>query len=86
MASGPEEKVPDREPLTAPKLIGEIAGACRFSSNAKLARGAGVAPIHVSSGKINRHRLDRSAASSATICSRPAARPESSDHTISFLI
>jgi transposase len=46
-------------PLTAAKLIGEIAGATRFSSDAKLARAAGVAPIPVSSGKTNRHRLDR---------------------------
>ena len=45
--------------LTAGKLIGEIAGAARFSSDAKLARAAGVAPIPASSGKTNRHRLDR---------------------------
>jgi transposase len=46
-------------PLTAAKLVGEVAGAARFSSDAKLARAAGVAPIPVSSGKTNRHRLDR---------------------------
>ena len=46
-------------PLTAAKLVGEIAGAQRFSSDAKLARAAGIAPIPVSSGKTNRHRLDR---------------------------
>src|SRR5215216_4073286 len=46
-------------PLTAGKLVGEIAGAGRFSTDAKLARAAGVAPIPVSSGKTNRHRLDR---------------------------
>jgi transposase len=46
-------------PLTAAKLVGEIAGAGRFSSDAKLARAAGVAPIPVSSGNTNRHRLDR---------------------------
>jgi transposase len=46
-------------PLTAAKLIGEIAGAERFSSDAKLARASGLAPIPVSSGKTNRHRLDR---------------------------
>lgn len=45
-------------PLTAGK-IGEIAGAHRFSSDAKLARAGGIAPIPVSSGKTNRHRLDR---------------------------
>ena len=38
-------------PLTAAKLIGEIAGAGRFASDAKLARAAGLAPIPVSSGK-----------------------------------
>jgi hypothetical protein len=46
-------------PLTAAKLVGEVAGAGRFSSDAKLARAAGLAPIPVSSGKTNRHRLDR---------------------------
>src|SRR3954463_4016624 len=46
-------------PLTAAKLVGEIAGAQRFSSDAKLARAAGVAPIPVSSGNTDRHRLDR---------------------------
>jgi transposase len=46
-------------PLTAGKLIGEIAGAQRFSSDAKLARAGGIAPIPLSSGKTNRHRLDR---------------------------
>jgi transposase len=45
--------------LTAGKLIGEIAGAQRFTSDAKLARAAGIAPIPVSSGNTNRHRLDR---------------------------
>jgi transposase len=46
-------------PLTAAKLVGEIAGAERFSSDAKLARAAGVAPIPASSGRTDRHRLDR---------------------------
>ena len=45
-------------PLTAAKLVGEIAGADRFASDAKLARAASLAPIPVSSGKTNRHRLD----------------------------
>jgi transposase len=40
-------------------LVGEVAGPGRFASDAKLARGAGVAPIPVSSGNTNRHRLDR---------------------------
>ena len=45
--------------LSAAKLIAETAGVERFESDAKLARLAGVAPIPVSSGKRDRHRLDR---------------------------
>jgi transposase len=45
--------------LTAAKLIAETAGIERFSSDAKLARIAGVAPIPVSSGRRDRHRLDK---------------------------
>ncbi len=45
--------------LTAAKILAETAGVQRFSSDAKLARLAGVAPIPASSGKNNRHRLDR---------------------------
>ena len=51
--------MPGCGPLTAAKLIGEIAGAERFTSDAKLARAAGVAPVPVSSGRRDRHRLDR---------------------------
>jgi transposase len=46
-------------PLTAAKLIGEIAGADRFATDAKLARTGGAAPIAASSGNSTRHRLDR---------------------------
>jgi transposase len=46
-------------PLTAAKLVGEIAGAQRFATAAKLARAAGVAPIPASSGSTHRHRLDQ---------------------------
>jgi transposase len=46
-------------PLTAAKLIGELAGADRFASDGKLARMAGVAPVPVSSGNRHNHRLDR---------------------------
>jgi hypothetical protein len=35
----------ERGPLTAAKLIGEIAGADRFATDAKLARTGGAAPI-----------------------------------------
>jgi transposase len=45
--------------LTAAKLIGEIAGIDRFTNDAQLARLAGCAPIPVSSGRTDRHRLDR---------------------------
>jgi transposase len=44
--------------LIAAKLIGEIAGIGRFASDAKLARMAACAPIPVSSGRTDRHRLD----------------------------
>lgn len=47
--------------LTAAKLIGEVAGVERFSSDAQLAMHAGAAPLDVSSGKHQRHRLNRSA-------------------------
>ena len=45
-------------PLIAAKLVGEIAGAQRFATPAKLARAAGVAPIPASSGNTERQRLD----------------------------
>jgi transposase len=45
--------------LTAAKLIGEIAGINRFATDAKLARTAAAAPIPASSGRTDRHRLDR---------------------------
>jgi len=44
--------------LIAAKLIGEIAGIDRFTSDAQLARISGCAPIPVSSGRTDRHRLD----------------------------
>jgi transposase len=46
-------------PLTTAILIGQTAGAERFKSDAQFARLAGVAPIPVSSGRHDRHRLDR---------------------------
>lgn len=45
--------------MTAAILIGEIAGIDRFSSDSKLARIAGCAPVPISSGRTDRHRLDR---------------------------
>jgi transposase len=44
--------------LIAAKLIGEIAGIERFTSDAQLARLGACAPIPVSSGRTDRHRLD----------------------------
>lgn len=46
--------------LTAAKLVGEIAGTDRFAGDARLAMHAGVAPLPASSGKRQRHRLNRS--------------------------
>jgi transposase len=45
--------------LTAAKLVAEIAGAERFSSDAQLARHSGCAPLPASSGASRRHRLSR---------------------------
>lgn len=45
--------------LTAAKLVGEIAGIERFSSDSKLAMHAGVGPLEASSGNRQRHRLNR---------------------------
>jgi transposase len=52
-------ELPGCAALTAAKILAETAGVARFSSDAKLARLAGVAPIPASSGKTSRHRLDR---------------------------
>jgi transposase len=46
-------------PLSAAKLLCEIGPIERFASDAQLARHAGVAPLDASSGKHQRHRLDR---------------------------
>ena len=73
-------------PLTAAKLVGEIAGAQRFASDAKLARAAGLAPIPVSSGRTNRHRLDRggnrqvNAAIHRVAVTRARCHPETRDY------
>ena len=73
-------------PLTAAKLVGEIAGAARFASDAKLARAAGLAPIPVSSGKTDRHRLDRggnrqiNAAIHRIAVTRARCHPETRDY------
>jgi transposase len=46
--------------LTAAKLLGEIADVRRFGSDAQLAMHVGAAPLDASSGKQQRHRLNRS--------------------------
>lgn len=45
--------------LTAARIVGGIGDVARFASDAKLARLAEIAPIPVSSGIRDRHRLDR---------------------------
>ena len=45
--------------ITAAKLLAEIGPIGRFNSDAQLARHSGVAPLEASSGRIQRHRLDR---------------------------
>ena len=45
--------------VTAAKLLAEIGPIDRFRSDAQLARHSGVAPLEASSGKHQRHRLDR---------------------------
>ena len=52
-------EIPGVAALTAAKLVGEIAGIDRFSSDSKLAVHAGVAPLQASSGNRQRHRLSR---------------------------
>jgi transposase len=45
--------------LTAAKIVGETAGACRFRSRAAFARYNGSAPVPVWSGNDTHHRLSR---------------------------
>src|SRR5215216_5277327 len=51
--------LPGCGPLSAAKLLGELGPLERFDTDAQLARHAGVAPLEASSGKHQRHRLDR---------------------------
>ena len=73
-------------PLIAAKLVGEIAGAQRFATAAKLARAAGVAPIPASSGNTQRQRLDRggnrqiNAALHRVIVTRARCHPETRNY------
>ena len=52
-------QLPGCGPLSAAKLLSEIGPISRFLIHAQLARHAGVAPLEASSGKHQRHRLDR---------------------------
>jgi transposase len=71
-------------PLIAAKLVGEIAGAQRFATPAKLARAAGVAPIPASSGNTQRQRLDQggqiNAAPHRVIVTRARYHPQTRDY------
>jgi transposase len=52
-------ELPGCAAVTAAKLLAEIGPIDRFRSDAQLARHAGVAPLEASSGRVQRHRLDR---------------------------
>lgn len=52
-------ELPGCGPLTAAKLLAEIGPIDRFKTDAQLARHGGVAPLEASSGRVQRHRLDR---------------------------
>jgi transposase len=45
--------------VTGAKLLAEIGPISRFRTDAQLARQSGVAPLEASSGRVQRHRLDR---------------------------
>jgi transposase len=45
--------------LSAATLVGETAGAMRFATDARFAMHAGTAPLEASSGRVQRHRLNR---------------------------
>ena len=52
-------ELPGCAAVTAAKLLAEIGPIDRFRSDAQLARHGGVAPLEASSGRTQRHRLDR---------------------------
>jgi transposase len=51
--------LPGCSALSAAQLVGQVAGAARFSSEAAFAMHTGTAPLAASSGKTARHRLNR---------------------------
>jgi transposase len=52
-------ELPGCASVTAAKLLAEIGPIVRFKTDAQLARHSGVAPLEASSGRTQRHRLDR---------------------------
>jgi transposase len=52
-------ELPGCASITAAKLLAEIGPISRFKNDAQLARHSGVAPLEASSGRVQRHRLDR---------------------------
>jgi transposase len=52
-------ELPGCAAVTAAKLLAEIGPINRFKTDAQLARHSGVAPLEASSGRVQRHRLDR---------------------------
>src|SRR6266540_2310434 len=52
-------ELPGCAALTAAKLLAEVGPIDRFKTDAQLARHGGVAPLEASSGRVQRHRLDR---------------------------
>ena len=52
-------ELPGCAAVTAAKLLAEIGPVDRFKTDAQLARHSGVAPLEASSGRVQRHRLDR---------------------------
>jgi transposase len=52
-------ELPGCAAVTAAKLLAEIGPIDRFKSDAQLAHHSGVAPLEASSGRVQRHRLDR---------------------------
>ena len=55
----PALELPGCGAITAAKLLAEIGPIGRFQTDAQLARHSGVAPLQASSGRVQRHRLDR---------------------------
>ena len=52
-------EIPGCGVITAARILAEVAGIDRFASEARLASYAGVAPLDASSGRQQRHRLNR---------------------------